>query len=403
MADRHYTMNGCYYTEPSIYPKNWKSGGLTSLDLVWKIQYYYFDPGHSNDYPYGKSIIIKGMNDIRDLHKRRAVTEIILEEEIGYLKRGYNKFSSSYMVDQRLKYGILHPHLKFIDAFRIAANKLKRSKKYIYEIICVINRIEQAAIKLNMTMTTIEDLKRRQLKIVLEESKFTSDYFNKARSYISTLFSELIEYECCESNLVRDIRKKKTVRTERELLTPDDMRTILSHLKTNYPSFYVYTNIFMLSGSRTTELFNLKFKDIDISNQEYKVVIKKRGISQEVTKVIIKQAVEFWKRAVKNAEPEDYIFSKGLVPGPESIDASQITKRWYRLVKKSKTLKNIDGNKLNITADFYSFKHSFLDSLPTAEAQLMAEHLSSKTTEIYQVNKKKRERELLKQLIVNFE
>lgn len=400
-SNRTYTLNGCYYTQPSIYPKDWKTGGLKSLELTWKIQYYFFDPSYENKYPYGKSIIVKGMNEFKSLSERREATQIILKDEIHYLDRGYNKFTNEYMVDRNLKYGLLHPHLKHIDAFRIALEKIQASKNHKNEIRIVINRIEQASIKLDLDRIMISNLSRGQLKQIMEASKFPNNYYNKARAYISTLFNELLEYECCENNLIRDIGKKKTIKKTRDLMTKEEMDCVLKYFKTNLKQLYIYSMIFRLSASRSSELFRVKYEDVDLNNQEYKITIKKRNQPVELIKVILKDALPFWKIQMDLAKTGDYLWSKNLLPGTIKISPIQITRRWSRHVKNSNKIKGYDNKPLNITADFYSFKHSFLDSLPEAEAQMMAEHLSGKTTEIYQVNKMKRQRELLKKLRVS--
>jgi len=118
----------------------------------------------------------------------------------------------------------------------------------------------------------------------------------------------------------------------------------------------------------------------------------------EVTTVILQDAIPLWRELIVDAKSDEYLFSRGLIPGIDSIESYQITKRWLRLVKNSKDIRDLDGNTLNVTADFYSLKHSFLDSLPEDVARQMASHTNSRTTEIYRINSEKRKREQLKSL-----
>ena len=67
-------------------------------------------------------------------------------------------------------------------------------------------------------------------------------------------------------------------------------------------------------------------------------------------------------------------------------------------MKNSEKIKDENGKVLKITADFYSLKHTFLDSLPREMAMLMASHTNSTTTAIYRVNEEKRTREILKNM-----
>ena len=144
--------------------------------------------------------------------------------------------------------------------------------------------------------------------------------------------------------------------------------------------------IFLYSGGRSTEFFSLKKEDVNLDIQEFNVTIKKGNQYKEVTKVILKPVINLWKELLQEAKKGDYIFSKGLRPSKTNVNSNQITRRWYRLVKNSDKIKDEDGKILNITADFYSLKHSFLDSLEIEKAMKMASHTTSKTTSIYQVN-----------------
>jgi len=59
--------------------------------------------------------------------------------------------------------------------------------------------------------------------------------------------------------------------------------------------------------------------------------------------------VRYWKLALIDCGPDDYVFSKGLRPGATPITAAQITRRWETHVKNAG---------IGITADFYAFKHA---------------------------------------------
>lgn len=395
MANRIILLNGCSMSNPSVFPKNWLTGGRSTINIDWRIQYYFYDPSHPRK---KKLCVVKNMNEFKDLAERREITKAILENIVYENKIGYHPILKKYVVDESFQDGELHKNLYFIDAFRLAATKLSGSKNHIYQVKSVINRIEKSARSLKLLDIPISELKRSEMKKLLEACKFPNNYYNKARSYLSALFSELIEYECCEVNLIRDIRKRKIVKMERETLSVEDYKAVMSYLKANYYPFWRYAKIFGYSGGRSSELFELQAKNIDIENQEYRVLVKKGKHQKEVTKVILKEAIPYWNEVLDLADSEDYIFSKGLVPGPKKILANQITKRWYRLVKKSDKILDKKGNVLKVTADFYSLKHSFLDSLPAEVAQQMAAHTNAATTAIYQVNKERRQREVLKKL-----
>lgn len=400
MANRIQLPNGCSMSYPCVNPGNWKTGGIALLKKNWRIQYYFYDPELHVKNPYGKLICVKGMNSFKDLNERRSVTSLLIEDEIANNRKGYHPIKKQYMVASDLRNADLHPHLPFLKAFEIALEKIKCTDVHRKQIYWAIKRMEINTKKLGFLNIPINQLKRSDVKRILESCDLTDNYFNKYRAYLSRLFTELLEYECCETNLVRDIRRKKTTKTNREVLSVYEMKVVMDYLQENYYEFWRYAQIFLYSGSRSAELLSLKRKDVDLINQEYTITIKKgRSYKQEI-KVILKEALPLWKEQLKGANPSDYVFSLGLLPGQEKIQPFQITKRWYRLVK-NKEIRGAKNEVLKITADFYSLKHSFLDSLPIEVAQKIASHSSSRTTEIYQVTRDKKLREMLKNLDVS--
>lgn len=222
---------------------------------------------------------------------------------------------------------------------------------------------------------------------------------------MSSIFTELVEYGCVKFNHFKMFRKRKIQQQVREVLDIEQFNDIAAYLEDNYYEFYRYAMIFFMSGARSTELMNLKIKDVDISNQEYKVIIKKGQQYIETKKVILKDALPFWKDVLsENSNKENYLFSKGLKPGPVSIDPVQITRRWNRLIKGNFS----NENNVKITADFYSLKHLFLDRLDNSVndienvSMLMASHTTPTiTNKVYLVGKKQRQLDQLKNIRVS--
>ena len=115
-------------------------------------------------------------------------------------------------------------------------------------------------------------------------------------------------------------------------------------------------------------------------------------------KEMLQHFQELLKEGNRN-DPDEYIFSLNLSPGPVQINSEKITRRWKNHVK----------NKLGITADFYTLKHRFIDQLDAMSAaapiiplrnpaQEMAGHKSDKMTDVYAHGRASRERELLKKI-----
>ena len=201
MANKIFLPNGCSMSTPSVNPTNWKTGGVSLLKKAWRIQYYFYPEDGSK----AKLIVVKGMNEYNDLIDRRRATKAIIEGDIEALKMGYNPILRKY--NNLNKNSELHPYLDFISAFRIAIAKIKSTEKHRKEMVICVNRLEAKVIKLRLQDVVIEQLTRRQLKQLIEACDLPNSYYNKYLSYLSRIFGELVEYECCDSNIVRDIRK----------------------------------------------------------------------------------------------------------------------------------------------------------------------------------------------------
>lgn len=421
MKKRILLPNGCSCSTPSVTPKNWKTCHKAELKRNWQIQYYFYDPA----FPKPKLVPIKGMNEYKDLIDRRNVTQAILDDELQALKEGYNPFLKKYIKPPVIiPVGDLNPEINIIKAFRLAHGKLSVSQAYLDQVRFAINRVEKSAAALGFSNIKIKDFKRSQLKQVLDHMKLPNDYFNKYKSYFSSLYLILIEYECCETNITRDIAKKTVVHKQRVVLELAALEMIMIYLRINYYNFYRYAKIFFYSGARTTELFSVQRKHVRLESQEYDVLIKKGKQYVWETKIIVKKAIPFWTEVIELAKsPEDFIFSRNLVPGSISNSAQQITIRWRDHVKNKVVFKNGelvykkdlaegDKNFEAITADFYSMKHAFLDLLDSINheqkggheintPQIMGGHRSEKTThKFYTTGKQKRDNQVLKELEV---
>jgi len=96
-------------------------------------------------------------------------------------------------------------------------------------------------------------------------------------------------------------------------------------------------------------------KEVNLAKGEYQTLIKKGDRKRMTIKVIKNIAKPYWEEQLLNANPDHYVFSEGLMPGPKKIREEQVTRRWRRPVK----------DKLSIKADLYSLKH--LNTDETAE------------------------------------
>lgn len=379
------TFQGCSYTEFWVSPANWQKATKKDLTKEWFVECVFFDPRYEKKYPKGFSYRKKA-NKPKTIEERKALISFFLKSISQQFNDGYNPITKKYM---NLRDEGLYPDLLFIEAYRRALEIKSGTKSHLYNIKCAIDRLEKASEALGMQYIKIKDLRRVDLKRMLDYLHLTDKYYNKFVIYFSSLYRELIEYECCESNITRDIYPKKTFKEPRLVLEKNELDSVREYLEEAHPDFYRYMMIFLYSGARNTELFRLQRKDVDLDKQEFVILLEKGGQYKRCTKVILGPALEYWREVCEECQsPDDYLFALNFVPSKKMGHKEIVTRFWKRNVK----------DKLGIEADFYALKHYMLDNLDSDTAMLLASHTNKNTTAIYQVNKAKKDREMLKQL-----
>lgn len=382
--------NGCSCSQPNVYPKNWKTVAV-SVKKDWYIQYYFHDPSEKGRYKNGKLVIVKGMNRYKTVSERRTVTGMLLKNEMDDLLSGYNPIKRS-VVDT----GDLSPHTPFIAALRQALSMLKCAANTKMDIKSTIKYIEASAKKLSFDFLPVGTIRRRHIKRILENCDVSDNTYNSYRKNLSILYKELLENDAVETNVLRDISKRKVVKRLRKLLTPDECRLVSEWAAENQYRFYLLIHIFFHTGCRTTEIFRVKREHVNLDTQTVLITVLKGNQPFEVLKPIKNIVVPYWRDAIEGAEPNDFIFSKGLVPGAIKIDPRQATIRWRRHIK----------GKLGIDCHWYSLKHLNSDQIAASEGLEMSATLNShtnlNTARIYAIGEKQREMDRLKKVANKF-
>ena len=392
------SIRGCGFTNLWVNPKNWKEAkSIKELRKQWYIQYKFYDPVFHDKYPEGFPVRIK-LNRYKTLKSRKAAIKLLLVEIPHALQeRHWNPITRTYMRKLNETKAERLGNTWFAEALEQIRVDLQsitdKTKKDIRSTINCITKIG----KHTHPNLMIKDMHSGHIRDILDSSDCTNNRYNKHLSYLSILWNELVEKRVVNHNPVRDIRRRKITRKIRKVMDIDQLNTILQILKRDHYNFYRFTVIFFYSGGRIAEFMRLQAKDVNLDDQEYKVIIKKGREYAETMKVILPAALPLWKEVMSEVKSkDDYVFSRSLEPGPDMVRSYQVTKRWRRLVKL----------RYDVEADYYSMKHLFLDML---DAQMnnpennfsskMASHRSTAiTNSVYLINKQKREREMLKKI-----
>ncbi|HJV19267.1 MAG TPA: tyrosine-type recombinase/integrase [Sediminibacterium sp.] len=367
--------NNCRAGNISVFPKNWKAS-KADLSKAWRINYWFYDDNLGQK----RQVVIK-MNKFKTLQERQDAVRELIDNELDLLQRqGFNQITRMFNCPTDDQISEFTP---LAEALEYSKNVLKgkvENNTYL-DIKSCVKYIQPAAVALGYHRLPMKDIKRKQVKCLLDQcgkmkEKWSANNYNHYRKYLSIVFNELVEMEVMELNYCRTLTKQKAVKRIRQTLSMEDRKRIYDHLYANYYSFWRFTIIFFHSGSRETEVMALRETDVNLQQQKFKVLIKKGKSSREEWRTIPDSCIELWRQVVREAKPGDYLFSEGLLPGDKKISSRQITKRWRVHVKE----------KLGITADFYSLKHSNLDEVSAQLGVLAAQAMAGHSTPVVTMN-----------------
>lgn len=420
------TFNNCRRSKVTVTPANWRTQ-KASLKSPWRISYRFYDPVYKDSRLWGKQILIKGMNDYPTLAERQDATQTLLDLELDKLdSKGFNPVTGKYMAPAAVPVvEKLTGQTPFIRALQLAipySTAAKESKDLMWTTWRIVS---QAAERLKIQDLPIQEVNRGMLMDMLEDCRHSTklsprkkdtgkripiewndNQFNFLRAHLGMMYKVLDKREALPYNPVHKIPKREKLSEEAgdntgKLLTMQERRIIIDELQP-LPEFLRFIEIFFPSGGRLAELCRVKGKHVDLVNQRYRVLVKKRQKMVWDWKTITNIALPHWKELMASCEAEDHVFSLNLMPGAQKIHPGYLTRRWKRHVK----------DKHGIIPGLYDLKHLFdsevIDQVTAFNiarkmaVQTLAAHNSHTSTEmvdkVYDANKKQREHEFRKTL-----
>lgn len=398
----HPLPNNCHRGKIGVSPKNWNTS-QAKMNSYWRIFYEFTD----NNLKQTEPVTIRRMNKFKTLKERQDSVKDLIAREEKLLEAGYNPIRKDTIQSPGLPVRYAEQSYTVETALLFALKKKKMDENTRRVCKSSMNVFLREAKKFGYDNMPAHEIRRKHIVNALDDLK--DSIYNECRARMQMLFKELVKREIIEFNPIDEhVEKRSTVRPIRKTLTRQERIIIDKYLKDNFYTFWRFKEIFFKSLPRETELMRVRKCDVDLENQQFNVIVKKRkGRYDEVPKIINDESIPLWKEIMNEAKDNDYLFGEGLKPSPVPIQPYQITKRWYRLIKKSK---NPEIRALNITADFYSMHHTSVTTVKNALSAKKAAELKSHKSEalvvnIYDVEReqhKQRENDELKRLKIPF-
>lgn len=346
--------NGCSHSELKVIPDNWR--GCKAITRDWSIYYRYYDPAMKGEFPKGRLKVIKKMNKVKDLKQRRAYTQQLMDNEIMLLNHGFSPTSGAKaVIEMPVDDNELTKKTPLIAALNHAKTMLRVSDNTMKgEIEWVINQLEKAVNALEYDNIGVWDITLKHLHLICEKASYKTDKsysgnkFNRNKKVLRLLYKKLVLLEVAPANYPISLeRQKEAPRKGRKLFTKAERAAIIEHLEKSNPRFLLFIQIFFSSGARLTEMLRVKVKDVDFADQYITYLVLKGKQYEYKQRPMVDIAVGLWSDAIYGANPDDYVWGKKLLAGPEPAGQYVVKMKWEKLRKK-----------LGITKGLYALKHT---------------------------------------------
>lgn len=356
--------NNCRVGKITIAPAEWEKGGKAALKKEWYISYRFYDDTLGKS----KQVTIRGFGTLDNLKDRRqAIAHRLKMVERDLFDLGYNPITNS-SVQPLIAPGQVSTDISkqtpFLEALKYAKGMMKVAGSTMhYDIDYALIHIERAAKALKYDEVAIWDISLKNLYFICEkgaykrDKTFSGDKFNRLRKVLGYFYKKLLMMEVVVANLPLSLENQKLgVRKKKVLPTKEERERLTTYLKAHDPKFLRFLNIFFHSGSRISEIFRVRVKDVDLKNGSVKYLILKGRRHEEKYRPIKDVAVALWAEVLAGAQPDDYVFGKDYKPNAKEQTTEALRLKWQKLRKKPE---------LNMSFGLYSLKH--LNSTQTAE------------------------------------
>lgn len=360
------------WTDPEICPKNPKPADMKKS---WRVRFRFFHDALS------RWVQISRKNDINQItnFKDRLAMAKALRDALCFKLgvQGWNPITDSY---ETLAINDLPTDLEllalqsisFNDALDYAYQKKKQdwSHKTGQDYSSVIKYLQQGAKKIQLASRPIRDFKLPHFRMILDATRdlrsLSNIAYNKYRTYLSSLVTEMIQWDIVDLNLVHHVKTKEMIKTVAHRPPTDDERLILVHrIRECHRDYYRFISVIYGCTIRPKEITRLKIKHLIGIYQVFRIIPdKKEGNSK--TNIEREIAIPDWVMGLLNElhlekyDPEWYIFgsndgkrskNKIFQPGPVPMHRNTPTLWWKKIVKLPE-----DKGGLGLDVNQYSLK-----------------------------------------------
>ncbi len=139
-----------------------------------------------------------------------------------------------------------------------------------------VGYLKEAAAVAGINAMRFIELKRAHFRLLLDQvkdlRKLTPKGYNKYRTHLSSLLSELEEFDLLENNPVEKIKTKDVIKTKAHRPpTAAQRKLIIDRMRICYPNYYRFLAVSYACTLRPHEICALKIKDLIREEQIFRI------------------------------------------------------------------------------------------------------------------------------------
>jgi integrase len=292
----------------------------------------------------------------------------LIWEKVGWTSEGYTAQLASQVRGERiraLRHGKELPKKKgqrTLQSVWDKEYKAEKSSKKSYQDDCwrYDKHIKPVFGKMRLNEITpaiLNNLKNRLLKTEELSAQTVTHILNLVRSAFNVSHrNNLFEGD----NPVSQVKYPSTRNTNRlRFLTREEADKLLAKLKQSSQAQYEMAYLSLYTGMRADEIFNLKWKDIDLDNNVIHILETK---NTEARTAYITSGIEELLDKKEPGSPNNYVFPQEYRHGKKIIIRSNVKKNqigntFRRIVEKLKLNDGVEDDRYKVV--FHTLRHTF--------------------------------------------
>ncbi|MGU3376824.1 tyrosine-type recombinase/integrase [Chryseobacterium sp. M5A1_1a] len=330
--------------------------------------------------------IYKGLNSAATFEERMIRSEAL---KISIEKELNNGWNPKVKKQKPTK-------VKLFDALEFGLEKKKKdlSEGSHAEYSNSVNIFKKHGTEIGLSNLDLKDCEKYHIKSVLEQARIKRNWSarnnNKTLRNLSSIFSELVEWDMIQQSPTKDIKPIKEINVGNyDLLNDNEQKKIFDELKKISFNYYVFCSIVYYMGIRPGELLKVKCGDVMLD----KGLIR---ITSETSKSNKNRIVPILGAIADNIAKFDlsnhnhFLFGKNTKNRVPKLSEAIFCPNQYPIKRNYPTYlwRNIVIKEMEIDKKLYSLKHKgandkLKSGLDLKTVSTIFGHSSEKMTEIY--------------------